>query len=65
MCCFLFIVYFIIIICQRTVDCVEVVPNKSSIGRQFRKDSTLVMDALMKFSPQEASDLEESLKANG
>ena len=47
---------------QRTIDCVEVVPDKASIGKQFKRDSKVVIEALASLSPEDVLSLEEGIK---
>jgi glycyl-tRNA synthetase len=46
------------------VECVDVLPNKVTIGKQFRGDSKAIMDALSSLSPSQVTSLEAEIASN-
>lgn len=49
----------------RTVDVLEVVPDKAQLGKALKKDAKAVTEALQKLSIQDIEKLETELKAKG
>jgi len=45
-------------------DIVEVIPNKTSLGKSFKKESSIVINALKNLEENEISEMETSLKEN-
>ena len=50
---------------QRTVDVVEVVPEKGIIGKQFRREGKGIMDQLASLSSSQAEELEKETTEKG
>lgn len=49
----------------RTIDVLEVVPDKAQLGKTLKKDAKAVTDALQKLTIQEIEKLETELNAKG
>lgn len=50
---------------HKIVDVVEVVPEKGSVGKTFKKDAKVIMDRLSSLTPEEVTQLEDSMKTAG
>jgi len=42
-------------------EVIEIVPNKGLIGKQFRQDGKLILDALAAISPEELTEVDKAL----
>ncbi|KZS14907.1 Glycine--tRNA ligase [Daphnia magna] len=49
----------------KTIDVVEVVAIKGTVGKSFKKEAKEIMEALSKLEPATVVEVEESLKTNG
>ena len=47
----------------RNVDVVEMFPNKTVIGRTFKKDSKIVVDKLLSLGVERVEDIEKVLES--
>ena len=50
---------------QLTVDVVEVAPEKGVIGKQFRKEAKVIMEALAAFTSSQAGSAEKEAADKG
>lgn len=49
----------------KVVDVVEVVPNKATLGKSFKKDAKIIADSLTNLEKDEIANLEKELETKG
>ena len=47
------------------MDCVEAVPVRPELGKKFRQDSKIIIEAMSKLSQAEVTVVEEQLASKG
>lgn len=47
------------------MDVLEIVPEKAALGKAFKKEAKVVMEALAKFDSEGASKMEEDFNQKG
>jgi len=70
---YFFYIYFVIILyvsildnsVQVEVDVLEVVPEKPALGKAFKKEAKVVMEALAKFDSDSAAKMENDFNQKG
>lgn len=49
----------------KTISLTEIVPNKGSIGKEFKKDAKLILEKLASLSIDEVPEVQNELNENG